>query len=397
MRPIFSRFFGFALLIPLLHSGVHTAHAAEPEKPWKALFEQCQKLSTEGDYQTALQACEQAYALNPVPGILAYIAQIHTVLLHPVEALEAFERYLESSDISSAERKSAEGQVRYLKTQIARLTITTPIEGAEIRVDDQVIDTSVLEKGVRVAAGAHRIELKAPGATSSRFIVLRGGERAQLELPGNGTIVLSCAVPNTRFFIDGRELSAAEAARGSTRPAGRHRVAFKSGSSTSREQDVVVSADERVSVVCSAPHDAPSETARPSMNPRGYWVTGAGLAIGAAALTAAIYNGSQYNRWQTANEDLRNDLKDNSVTLVEAAQRAQDNDQLMNSIKTGRKVAVSLGVASALVTTGGVLLLFADAKAPTNNGANSWLRRVATTVSVNAAANGGEVAWRGAW
>jgi len=392
MRTFLSKARFFVLLVPLLQLGVRTAHAAEPEvTTWQTLFERCQKLSNEGDYTGALKNCQQAYALHADPGIQAYIAQIHTVLLHPVQALEALEKYLESREITDAERKTADAQRRYLETLIARLTITTPLEGAEIRVDDQVVDTGALAKGVRVPAGAHRVELKAPGATYSRFIVLRGGESTQLELPGNGTIVLSCGVPDTRFFIDGQEVEASEVARGIARPAGRHRVAFKPGSTTSPEQEVMVTPQERVTVVCTPSHEAPS------MNPRGYWVTGTGLALGVAALTTAIYNGTQYNRWETANDDLRNDLKDNTVTLVDAAHRAQENDQLMDSIKTGRKIAVGLGVTSALVTTGGILLLFADAKTPTNAGSNSWFRKVASAVTVSSAVNSGEIAWRGAW
>jgi len=395
MRTFLSKARFFVLLVPLLQLRVHTAHAAEPEvTTWQTLFERCQKLSNKGDYTGALQACEQAYGQHADPGILAYKAQIYIVLLRPVEALETLEEYLKSPDISSAERETADAQRRYLETLIARLTVTTPLEGAEIRVDDQVVDTSVLAKGVRVAAGAHHIELKAPGATCGRFVVLRGGEHVQVEMPGSGTIVLTSAVPNTRFFIDEQEVSAAEAARGSARPAGRHRVAFKQGSTTSREQEVIVNPDERV-VLASTPTAEPPLTR--SINSRGYWVTGTGLALGVAALTTAIYNGTQYNRWETANDDLRNDLKDNTVTLVEAAHRAQENDQLMDSIKTGRKVAVGLGVTSALVTTGGILLLFADAKTPTNAGSNSWFRKVASAVTVSSAVNSGEIAWRGAW
>jgi len=383
----------FGLLIPFLQVTARPALAEEPVKPWRARYDQCQKLSNDGDYAAAVEACEQAYALNPDPGILAYIAQIQTALLHPVQARDALDRYLHSGRLDDADRKTAEAQVRYLDTQITTLRIVTELEGAVVSVDDQVIDAGSRERGVRLSAGAHRVTVQAKGATYSRFIVLRGGERTQLELPGTGTIAISCAVPGTRIFVDQHEVDAVQASRGVARPAGTHRVTFKADAISWPEQVVSVNPDERVAVVCTAPVADHAS----SMNPRGYWVTGAGLALGVAALTTAIYNGTQYNRWETANDDLRNDLKDNTVSLVEATHRAQENDQLMDSIKTGRKVAVGLGVASALVTTGGVLLLFSDAKKPTHTGTSSWFRQVASGVNVSAGMNSGELAFRGAW
>jgi len=393
MRPIRTAPLTIGLLIPLLLGNACPAFAEEPAKPWRTLYNLCQKLSDEGDYVGALGACEQAYALNPEPGILAYIAQIQTALLHPVQAREALEKYLRSGPLDSADRKTAEAQIRYLDTQIGTLLVIAQLEGTEIRVDDQITDAGALARGVPLPAGAHQLNLKAKGVTHHRFIVLRGGERTQIELPGNGSIALTCAVPNTRFFIDGEAIDAAQAAHGVARTAGSHRVTFKGDATTWPEQVVTVNADERVAVVCTQPHSEQGER----VNPRGYWVTGVGVALGVAALTTAIYNGSQYNRWETANDALRDDLKDNTVTLVEAAHRAQENDQLMDSIKTGRKVAVGLGVAGALVTTGGMLLLFSDSKPPNNKATNSWFRQVARGVNVSCAVNSGEVAWRGAW
>jgi len=391
MRTFLSKACFFVLLVPLLQLGARTAHATEPEvTTWQTLFERCQKLSNAGDYTGALQACEQAYGRHADPGILAYKAQIYIVLLRPVEALETLEEYLKSPDISSAERETADAQRRYLETLIARLTVTTPVEGGEIRVDGQLVDTGILAKGVRVTAGAHRVELKAQGGSFSRFIVLRGGEQTQLELPGSGTLVLRCAAPNTRFFVDGQEVDASQAARGIARPAGRHRVTFKPGSTTSPEQEVIVNPDERVVLACAEPHPR-------SLNPLGYWVTGAGVALGVAALTTAIYNGAEFNRWQTANDDLRNALHDNELTLAKASHRAQENDQLMESIKTRRKVAIGLGIGGAVVTAGGILLLFTDTTKTTEKSSSSWLRKVATGLTVAGATTSGEIAWRGAW
>ena len=229
MRPIRPTSVLLALLFPLLQF-VTRPVSAEPAKPWKALFTRCQKLSNEGDYKGGLEACEKAYELNPDPGILAYMAQIHTALLQPVQAREMLERYLHSSPLDEANRKTAEAQLRYLETLLSTLLVSTSLEGAEIRVDDQVTDRNTLARGVRLTIGAHRVTLQDKGgATFSRFVVLRAGERTQLELPGNGSIALSCAIPGVRFFVDEREVDSAQVSNGVPRAAGSHRVTFKVG------------------------------------------------------------------------------------------------------------------------------------------------------------------------
>lgn len=398
MRPIRTTSVLLALFIPLVSSAARPANAEEPAKPSLALSERCQKLSNEGDYQSALEACQQAHALNPEPGLLVYIAQIQTALLHPVQAREALLRYL-SGPVDERNRKMAEGQIRYLETRISTLLVTTQLAGAEIRIDDQVMDASLLARGVPVAAGAHRVTLQANGSTFSRFIFLRGGERTAIELPGSGTIALSCAASQIRFFIDDQELDAAQATRGSPRAAGVHRVTFRSGASAWPNQQVMVNPDERVAVVCAPPPSAVlANPSRPASNPRGYWVAGVGLALGGAALATAIYNGNEYDRWQAANDSLRDDiLNRGDLTLAEQARRAQENNQLMDSIQTRRKVAIGLGIAGGLVTAGGVALLFADSAAAARNRSGSWLRRVAAGVTVNGALSSGEIAWRGTW
>jgi hypothetical protein len=383
-----------ALLIPLLQSIPHPALAAEPDKPWRVAYDHCQTLSNDGDYTGALDACEQAYALNPDPGILAYIAQIQTALLHPVQAREALERYLRSGTLDSADRKTAEAQIRYLDTQITTLLVDTPLEGAQLRVDDQLIDTRALARGVPLPVGAHRVTLHAKGATFSRFIVLRSGERTRLELPGSGSISLSCAVPGTRFFIDDQEVDAAQASRGVPRAAGSHRILFKAETTSWLDRRVMVTPDERVTIVCTTPQPGAVQSA---MNPRGYWVAGAGLALGVAALTTAIYNGSEYKRWQTANDDLRDRLQREELSLTEGAYRAQETGELMESIKTRRNVALGLGIGSALVTATGVALLFADSATSAHSGVSSWLRKVAAGLTVNGVPTSGEVAWRAVW
>lgn len=394
MRPVST--ISVLLLVPLLQCVTRPARAADAAKPWRVAYDHCQKLNSQGDYDNALAECERAYALNPDPGIVAYIAQIQTALLHPVQARAALLRYLKSDQLDEENRKTAEAQIRYLETLIGTLSVTTHLAGAEIRVDDQVLEPSVRERGISLPSGSHRVTLKANDATYSQYIVLRAGERTRLELPGSGSIALRCNVPQVRTFIDDREVDVAQASNGLPQAAGSHRVSFKAGTSTWPTQEVQVNPDERITAVCAA-QSAAHGSAPPKSNPRGYWIVGAGLALGGAALATAIYSGREYNRWQTANDSLRRDISTENLPFSEQTRRAQENEQLMDSIQQGRNVAIGLGIAAGLVTAGGVALLFADSPTPARNGSSAWPRKIATGVSLRAATTYGELTWRGAW
>ena len=389
MRQILRLSVVLAGLTLLVSSVTRSASADEPVDPGKALADRCEQLSNQGKYASALEVCERATELSSDPGLWAYIAQIQTALLHPVEAHAALQHYLRSSELSQANRDLAEAQLRHLETLIATLSVTSRIQGAEIRVDGQAMAESALARGVQLVAGAHRLTLQKDGTTFEQFVVLRGGERAQIELPSDGFVALRCAVPEVRFFIDDQEVEASQASSGVSRAAGKHRVTFKAGSTTWPEQPVTVRPDERVSVVCAQP------PAASTMKQRGYWVTGTGLALGVAALATGIYNSSQYERWQTANDDLR--TNQGKLTFADFQSQAQDNQQLMESIQTRRKVAIGLGIAGGLVTAGGVALLLHDSAASTRQGKSSWPRRIAAGLSVRGAVNSGEIAWQGAW
>ena len=135
-----------AWLFPLVSAVARSASAEEPVKSWKVLAERCQKSSSEGDYQAALTACERAYEMNPDPGLLAYMAQIHTALLHPAQARDALVRYLQAAGLDENHRKTAEAQLRYLETLMGTLFVSTRLEGAQVRVDDQVMACDTIER-----------------------------------------------------------------------------------------------------------------------------------------------------------------------------------------------------------------------------------------------------------
>jgi hypothetical protein len=119
------------------------------------------------------------------------------------------------------------------------------------------------------------------------------------------------------------------------------------------------------------------------------------LTLGVAAIATAIYNSSEYERWEDANDNLARNIS--TLPFAESERQAQENDDLMQSIKTRRNVSIGLGVAGALVTAGGMAILFADSKTTERSAAGSLLRKVAMGLNFNGTKGLGEIAWQGSW
>jgi tetratricopeptide (TPR) repeat protein len=86
----------------------------------RALYEAGRHAFESGRYDRALEDFQHAYALSPRPQLLYNIGQAADRLRHDEEALDAFERYLASSEVDETLRAQIEGRVAVLRSAIER-------------------------------------------------------------------------------------------------------------------------------------------------------------------------------------------------------------------------------------------------------------------------------------
>jgi hypothetical protein len=134
---------------------------------------QAQRLLTEGsalyekgDYSGALDKFNAAYAAYPSPKLMFNIGQADRDLSRPVEALEAFEKFLASAADASPETiADARKSMAELREKLGRIRIDCETTGAEVNLDGKSVGVTPLPNLVWATPGRHQITASHESAT----------------------------------------------------------------------------------------------------------------------------------------------------------------------------------------------------------------------------------------
>jgi tetratricopeptide (TPR) repeat protein len=139
----------------------------------------------DGDLKAALIEFKRAYAASPNYRVLYNLGQVSNELREYIEAQSYFRRYLTDGgdEIDASRRRDVEAMLTKLSSRIARLELSSNIEGAELFVDDVPVGRSPLTEPVRVSAGARLVTAAVPGRPPiSRSVEAAGGDTLSVQL-----------------------------------------------------------------------------------------------------------------------------------------------------------------------------------------------------------------------
>jgi hypothetical protein len=123
-------------------------------------------LYEKGDYAGALEKFNAAYAAYPSPKLMFNIGQANRDLSRPVEAMEAFEKFLASDTDASPETiATARKAVAELQEKLGRIRIDCATAGAEVNVDGKSVGLAPLRDPIWATPGRHLIAASHPNAT----------------------------------------------------------------------------------------------------------------------------------------------------------------------------------------------------------------------------------------
>lgn len=213
-------------------------------------FEIGAALYQEENYEGALVAFEESYALRGVPVVLFNIAQTFRRLYRYDEAIDSYEQYLRTGGLSGDRRAGVRATIAELRRATAPVTIETDVEGVGIYVDDRHVGDSPLPGPVTLAAGNRIVEARRDGYVTVREeLRVVGGEPTQLELrmaeaDTAGVLRVRSNVPAATVRIDGVEVGTAPVER--RLGEGGHSVEVEAaGYETYRNEVVLASRQER--------------------------------------------------------------------------------------------------------------------------------------------------------
>jgi PEGA domain len=127
----------------------------------QALLGQATKLYQQGDVAGALDKFQAAYASFPSPKLMFNIGQANRDLSRPVEALEAFEKFLVGAADASPEMiADARKSVAQLQKKLGRIQVDCESAGAEVSVDGKSVGLTPLPELIWVTPGRHQVTAK---------------------------------------------------------------------------------------------------------------------------------------------------------------------------------------------------------------------------------------------
>jgi len=181
--------FGLAAVLIAVASaapaGAQGAEDGDPVTLSRNHFDRGVEYVQDGDLKAALIEFKRAYAYSPNYRVLYNLGQVSNELREYIDAQNYYRRYLTdgASDIDTARRRDVEATIAKLSSRIARIMLSSNIEGAELFVDDVPVGRSPLSEPVRVSAGARLVTAAVPGRPPiSRSIEAAGGDTLTVQL-----------------------------------------------------------------------------------------------------------------------------------------------------------------------------------------------------------------------
>jgi hypothetical protein len=132
----------------------------------QALLKEGAQYYKHSEFADALKKFEQAYAAFPSPKLFLNIGQANRALGRPVDAIEAFEKFLaQAKDIAPELTAEAKRSVDELSPKVGSLRVDCTLAGAAIAVDGRPEGQAPLADPVRVVPGSHQVTATHPSAT----------------------------------------------------------------------------------------------------------------------------------------------------------------------------------------------------------------------------------------
>jgi len=141
-------------------------------------YDRAIELVDDGQLEGAIVEFQRSYDLTHHFAVLYNIGQVFVSLAKPVEAVDAYERYLAEGGkkIPAARRAEVEQEIARQQARIATLWIRGLPEGAAVRVDGKEIGKAPIAAPVRVGVGTHTIAAWAEGYDPAETGVTVAGE-----------------------------------------------------------------------------------------------------------------------------------------------------------------------------------------------------------------------------
>jgi PEGA domain/Tetratricopeptide repeat len=192
------------VFLALLVNGTHAYAQDAANEAARKHFNRGLGQAERGDFARALQEFEAAYALKPHYSALYNIGQAHAALAQPVEAIRAFERYLDEAGnrVSYVRRQQVRELVVRNRAKLGEVRLLGVTETTRVWLDGTEIDRSALSEPLLLLPGRHTVLSSQAGeAKASQTVLVSAAASVQLELPARPATPTEQALPPARASL----------------------------------------------------------------------------------------------------------------------------------------------------------------------------------------------------
>jgi hypothetical protein len=194
------------------------AFAAMPNPITEAAIRDGRNGYNAGDYEAAIKAFTQAYTLQSDSEILYLLGKAYAMADSPLEAIDAFERYLSAAGPGVLPKRKVEiaAAIDGQKRRIGSLILEITPDDAKVVLDEAILEHNARSKPVPVRQGSHVVAASLDGYLSqARAVHVRGNKTETVTLAlvpvkppvYEGFLIVRCRLPGVSVTIDDRQVA----------------------------------------------------------------------------------------------------------------------------------------------------------------------------------------------
>ncbi|HJL16135.1 MAG TPA: PEGA domain-containing protein [Sandaracinaceae bacterium LLY-WYZ-13_1] len=242
--------------------------AAQPEPTDEARqeaserFRRALELFDEGNMEAALIEFEAAYERVPSWQVLYNIGACHRALGHPVEAVDAWDRYLSEGgdEVPPERREEVAAALAQQRARIGTVLVRTNVEDGRITVDGVAVADAPMAEPLRLAVGTYEIGVQAAGWEGPVRRVTVAGESEQIldvllerVVTERGSLAIESPVPDAEVTVDGEPVGTTPLEETVPVSPGHHVVEVRRTGFETFRREVDVDAGQRTQVTVEMP------------------------------------------------------------------------------------------------------------------------------------------------
>ena len=243
--------------------------AAPPNPTAEAAIRDGKNSYNSGDYEAAIQSFRLAYTAAAGSEVLYQLGKAYAMADWPVEAVDAFERYLSATQMSDERRREVANAIEGQRKCIGSLIVQVTPENADVKVDDALLAHNAYAMPLPMRQGPHVVSASLDGYLPQiQSVQVRASKPSVVSLVlspvvplvNDGLLAVRCPLPAVTVLVDNRQVATTPVEEPLFVPEGTHRLSLERAGYQSQNTIIQVSRAKTTTLDCRLPITQPLES-----------------------------------------------------------------------------------------------------------------------------------------